>query len=97
MMDIREIFATSLHRADRILSLMALIDGDACVALHGYLMARICESRVHPLEAAFVLTNVMADVLSFLDDDTQRKLAEDIPELIDLARERIEEDKLAAP
>ncbi len=96
-MDIREVFVPAFYRADRILSLFSIVDGDACARLHKELEARICESRVHPLEAAFVLANITGEILIFLDDETQRKLEEDLPTLIDLSRERTEEARFANP
>lgn len=97
MMNIQEIFAPAMHRASRILSLMTSVDRDACVALHGHLLARLCQSGLSPRDAVYVLTNVTAEVMSFLDEETQRDFCEDIPELIDLAREMIEESRRDAP
>ena len=97
MMDIREIFTPAFHRANRILSLFSIVDGDACARLHEALVACICKSRIHPLDAAFVLANVAGEILTFLDEETKKKLDEDLPTLIDLARERTEEAKFATP
>ena len=89
-MEIREIFAPAFNRAGRVLSLMTIVDSEACIVLHDDLMARMCPSRIHTLEGVYVLANVTAEIMSLLDDEIQRKLGEDIPLLIDLALELIE-------
>jgi hypothetical protein len=96
-MEIREIFAPAFNRAGRVLSLMTIVDSEACIVLHDDLMARMCPSRIHPLEGVYVLANVTAEIMSLLDDEIQRKLGEDIPLLIDLALELIENRGHAAP
>ncbi len=96
MKDIEEIFRPALGKACRVLSLMEVSDADACARLHGDVIALLSRSWTRPIDDILVLANVLADVMARFDVATQDMLAEDVPVLIGLARERIEDAGLAA-
>ncbi len=91
MPNIDAIFEAALRDAERILSLLSAIDGRRCMRTHKRMAALLNRSDTHWAEQVWLLTMLLASIIEQVAPEQREMLAADMPVLIDLARERVED------